>query len=317
MNNSYFKILRPGVNTTIQDSGRNHLYYIGIAVSGAIDQRNYKLANSLVGNQLDEAVIEFAYQGPLLELNNGKINFAITGDIFFKIIRKNSTIEDGECYKNYILEDEDQIDIISTKNTAYGYLSVKDGFKIQKIWNSGSINTKANIGPNNGKKYSLEDKIFIKNSNTVNILEKKINYSNSTDKIIRIIKGTNFDYFSEEAKEKFLNEDFLVTNLADRMGIRLKGVKIENIKKTNIKSEGLVRGVIQVPADGNPIIMLSDHGTIGGYPKIANVISADLDLVGQLTPGTNINFKEVSLEEAENIFKAYTDDTNRFINECN
>ena len=317
MNNSYFKILRPGVNTTIQDSGRNHLYYIGIAVSGAIDQRNYKLANSLVENQLDEAVIEFAYQGPLLKLSNGKINFAITGDIFFKIIRKNSTIEDGECYKNYILEDEDQIDIISTKNSAYGYLSVKDGFKIQKIWNSGSINTKANIGPNNGKKYSLEDKIFIKNSNTGNILEKKINYSNSTDKIIRIIKGTNFDYFSEEAKEKFLNEDFLITNLADRMGIRLKGAKIENIKKTNIKSEGLVRGVIQVPADGNPIIMLSDHGTIGGYPKIANVISADLDLVGQLTPGTNINFKEVSLEEAENIFKAYTEDTNRLINECN
>ena len=317
MNNSYFEILRPGINTTIQDSGRNHLYHIGIAVSGAIDQRNYKLANSLVGNQLDEAVIEFAYQGPLLKLNNGKINFAITGNIFFKIIRKNSKIEDGECYKNYILKDEDQIDIISTKNSAYGYLSVEDGFKLQKIWNSYSTNTKANIGSNNGKKYSLEDKIFIKNSNIKKILEKKINYINSTDNIIRIVKGTNFDYFSEDAKKKFLNKDFLVTNLADRMGIRLKGPKIENIKNTNIKSEGLVRGVIQVPADGNPIIMLSDHGTIGGYPKIANVISADLDLVGQLTPGTNINFKEVSLEEAENIFKAYTEDTIRYLNECN
>ena len=317
MNNSYFEILRPGINTTIQDKGRNHLYHIGIAVSGAIDQRNYKLANSLVGNQLNEAVIEFAYQGPLLKLSNGKVNFAITGDILFKIIRKNSTIEDGECYKNYILEAEDQIDIISTKNSAYGYLSVKDGFKIQKIWNSGSINTKANIGPNNGKKYSLEDKIFIKNSNTGNILEKKISYSNSTDKIIRIIKGTNFDYFSQKAKEKFLNENFLVSNLADRMGIRLKGPKIENIKNTNIKSEGIVRGVIQVPADGNPIIMLSDHGTIGGYPKIANVISADLDAVGQLTPGTNIHFKEVSLEEAENIFKAYSEETIKYLNESN
>ena len=317
MNKSYFEILRPGVNTTIQDKGRHHLHHIGIAVSGAIDQRNYKLANCLVGNQLDEAVIEFAYQGPLLELNNGKINFAITGDILFKIIRKNSTIEDGECYKNYILEDEDQIDIISTKKSAYGYLSVKDGFKLQKIWNSYSTNTKANIGPNNGRKYSLEDKIFIKNSNIKKIIERKINYTNSTDNIIRIIKGTNIDYFSQETKEKFLNENFLVTNLADRMGIRLKGSKIENVKNTNIKSEGLVRGVIQVPADGNPIIMLSDHGTIGGYPKIATVISADLDLVGQLTPGANINFKEVSLEEAENIFKAYTKDTNRLINECN
>jgi UPF0271 protein len=101
------------------------------------------------------------------------------------------------------------------------------------------------------------------------------------------------------------------------MGIRLKGHEIENIKNTNIKSEGLVKGVIQVPADSNPIIMLSDHGTIGGYPKIANVISADLDAVGQLTPGTNIHFKEVSLEEAENIFKAYNEDTKKYLNESN
>ena len=317
MNNSYFEILRPGINTTIQDKGRNHLYHVGIAVSGAIDQRNYKLSNSLVENQLDEAVIEFAYQGPLLKLKNGKINFAITGDILFKIIRKDLNIEDGECYKNYILEDGDQIDIISTKNSAYGYLSVEGGFELQKIWNSYSINTKANIGPNNGKKYSLNDKIYIKNSNLKKIIKRKINYNQFTDNIIRIIKGTNFDYFPKEAKEKFLNEKFLVTNLADRMGIRLKGPKIENNVSTNIKSEGLVRGVIQVPADGNPIIMLSDHGTIGGYPKIANVISADLDVVGQLTPGTKVDFKEVSLEEAQNIFKAYTEDTNRFLNECN
>ncbi|MDC0360152.1 allophanate hydrolase, partial [Candidatus Pelagibacter ubique] len=103
----------------------------------------------------------------------------------------------------------------------------------------------------------------------------------------------------------------------DRMGIRLSGPKLENIVSTNIKSEGLVKGVIQVPSDGNPIVMLSDHGTIGGYPKIGVVISADLDRVGQLTPGTIINFKEVSLEEAQNIFKAYTQDTNKYLNECN
>ena len=317
MNNSYFEILRPGINTTIQDKGRNHLYHIGIAVSGAIDQRNYKLANSLVGNQLNEAVIEFAYQGPLLKLNNGKINFAITGDIFFKIIRKNSIIEDGECYKNYILEDKDQIDIISTKNSAYGYLSVSGGFELQKLWKSYSTNTKAKIGPNNGNKYSYDDKIFITNSDVRNFLEKKIDYKALIDNTIRVIKGTNFDYFSKQAIENFFNKEFLVTNLADRMGIRLKGHKIENIKNTNIKSEGLVKGVIQVPADGNPIIMLSDHGTIGGYPKIANVISADLDTVGQLTPGTNINFKEVSLEEAENIFKAYSEQTKKYLNESN
>jgi UPF0271 protein len=109
----------------------------------------------------------------------------------------------------------------------------------------------------------------------------------------------------------------MVTKLADRMGIRFSGHKLENIVNTNIKSEGLVRGVVQVPADGNPIIMLSDHGTIGGYPKIGVVISADLDRVGQLTPRSTVNFKEVSLEEAQNIFIAYNEDTNKYLNECN
>ena len=317
MSNTYFEILRSGINTTVQDKGRNHMYHIGIAVSGAIDQRNYKLSNKLVNNDLSEAVIEFAYQGPLLKLKNGKINFSITGNVFFKIIRKNSSVEDGICYKNYILEGEDQLDILSTKNTVYGYLSVNGGFKLEKIWNSYSTNTKANIGSNNGKKYSTEDKIFIKNSNLQINKETKINYSQFQDNIIRVIKGTNFDFFSSKAQNIFFKQEFSVTKLTDRMGIRLSGHKLENTVSTNIKSEGLVRGAIQVPADGNPIIMLSDHGTIGGYPKIGVIISADLDRVGQLTPGSIINFKEVSLEEAQNIFKAYTDETNKYLNECN
>ena len=101
------------------------------------------------------------------------------------------------------------------------------------------------------------------------------------------------------------------------MGMRLDGPTLENVINTNIKSEGLIRGVIQVPADGKPIILLSDHGTIGGYPKIAVVISADLDCVAQLAPGMKIKFIEVSLEEAEKLFKEYTDKTNEYLNECN
>jgi UPF0271 protein len=317
MTNTYFEILRAGINTTIQDSGRKHMYHEGIAISGAIDQKNYKFANILVGNKIDEAVIEFAYQGPLIKLKNGKINIAITGDIFFKIIRKDSKVEEGECYKNYVLEEEDQLDIISTKNTAYGYLSVNGGFQIEKFWNSYSINTKANIGPNNGKKYSIEDKIFIRNSNLQTIKKVELDYSRSSDNIIRVIKGTNFDYFSAEAQNIFFSKEFLVTKLADRMGIRLSGHKLENIVSSNIKSEGLVRGIVQVPAGGNPSLMLSDKGTIGGYPKIGAVISADLDRIGQLTPGSILKFKEVSLEEAQNIFKAYAEDTNKYLYENN
>ena len=99
------------------------------------------------------------------------------------------------------------------------------------------------------------------------------------------------------------------------MGMRLEGNKLENTISTNIKSEGLVKGVIQIPSDGNPIIMLADHGTIGGYPKIANVISADFDKVSQLTPGSYLKFKEVSLDEAEKLFKFYNLETNNLINQ--
>ena len=208
MNKAYFEILRAGVNTTIQDKGRNHLYHVGIAVSGAIDQRNYTLSNKLVENQLDEPVLEFAYQGPLLKLKNGKINFAISGDIFFKIIRKNLKIEEGECYKSYFLDDEDQIDIISTKNSTYGYLAVNGGFDVEKTWGSYSINTKANIGPNNGTKYSINNKIFIKKIDIKNAINKKINYDYSTDNIIRIIKVYFFVYWAFD--RNFFNKNFIM-----------------------------------------------------------------------------------------------------------
>ena len=98
------------------------------------------------------------------------------------------------------------------------------------------------------------------------------------------------------------------------MGMRLEGNKIENIYETNIRSEGLIKGVIQVPPDGNPIIMLSDHGTIGGYPKIAVVISADYDKLVQLSPGSNIKFKSVELSEAENLYKLYRMETENILN---
>ena len=176
MTEAYFEILRSGINTTIQDIGRNHLYHLGISVSGAIDQRKYKLANKLVNNKLTEPAIEFAYQGPLLKLKEGKVNFSITGDVLFNNIRSEKKTEEGKCYRNYILNDGEQIDIISTKKSVYGYLSISGGIKVQKTWESYSINTKAEIGPNNGKKFSINQKIYLKKSIIENIKDRISNY---------------------------------------------------------------------------------------------------------------------------------------------
>ena len=311
--NSFFEIIRAGINTTFQDEGRNNLYHIGIPFSGAMDKRNYLLSNSMLGNKINKPVIEFAYQGPLIKYRGEKINFVITGDVIFKIIKKESEIQ-GNCYENYIIEDGDQIDVISTNKSVYGYLAISGEFNLKFQWGSCSVNTKANIGSNNGKKLEDNQKIDILNINS-NQVKKKLNYINTRIERIRVIKGTNLNYFSDEGKKIFFDKEFTVSKLSDRMGMRLEGPKIENIVDTNIRSEGLIKGVIQVPADGNPIIMLSDHGTIGGYPKIGVVISADYDKLVQLSPGTKIKFQEIELSDAENLFKLYEMETQNLISQ--
>ena len=313
MNRNYFKIVRAGINTTFQDQGRKNLYHIGIPFSGAMDSRNYLLANKLAGNKLESPVIEFAYQGPLLKYFGKKINIAVTGDVNFLIKRESENIE-GKCYQTISLENGDEVDIVSTNKSVYGYLAISAELDLKYQWSSCSTNTKANIGANEGKKLEINQEIDILKINK-NINQRKIDYLNIKIENIRVIKGTNFDYFSEEGKKIFFEKEFIISRLTDRMGMRLEGQKIENIINTNIKSEGLLKGVIQVPADGNPIIMLSDHGTIGGYPKIGVVISADYDKLVQLAPGSKIKFKEVELSSAENLFKLYDLETQNLISQ--
>jgi len=314
MNKEFFKVIRAGIHTTLQDLGRNNKYHLGIPFSGSMDQRNYLISNKLVGNELNQPSLEFAYQGPLIKLNSGKLTGVITGNVTFNIIRKNSKIEKGVCYQTFELNDGDQLDIISTNRSVYGYFSIKNGFKGDYIWKSCSINTKAKIGSNNGEKFSENQNIFINKSESLSI-KKKIDYFNSKIEYIRVLKGTNFNFFSEKAKQIFFSKEFNVSKLTDRMGMRLQGPKIENIAESNIRSEGLIKGVIQVPSDGNPIIMLSDHGTIGGYPKIAVVISADYDRLTQFSPGSKIKFKSVELSEAENLYKLYKMETENILNQ--
>ena len=308
---SFFEILRAGINTTFQDMGRINLNHVGIPQGGAMDNRNYRIANSILGNKINMPVLEFAYQGPILKYKGNDINFVITGDVFFKIKKENDEIK-GNCYEVYLLKDGDEIDIVSTNKSVYGYFAISGEIDLKYQWNSCSTNTKAYIGSNDGKKLQKDQKINILKLNT-NLKRKKLNYINTKIEKIRVIKGTNFDFFSDEGKDIFFKKEFTVSKLSDRMGMRLKGLNINNIVDTNIKSEGLIRGTIQVPADGNPIIMLSDHGTIGGYPKIGVVISADYDRLVQLSPGSKIKFQEVNLSDAETLFKLYEMDTQNLI----
>ena len=315
MKKNNFEVIRPGINTTYQDFGRKNLYHIGVPFSGAMDNRNYLISNKLVNNKMNSAVIEFAYQGPMLKFNGESTTFAITGDVNFNIKRKkNSILEKGNSYQTYNLKSGDEIDILSTNRSVYGYLAIAGNIDVKLFGNSCSTNTKAKIGSNDGEKIKKGDKIFFSNLSNKNQI-KKLNYINTKIEQIRVIRGTNYNYFSKESKNIFFKNEFNVTKLTDRMGMRLEGNKIKNIVDTNIKSEGLIKGTIQIPADGNPIIMLSDHGTIGGYPKIGVVISADYDKLVQIVPGSKIKFKEVSLSDAEKLYKFYNLETQNILNQ--
>ena len=167
-----FEVLRAGINTTFQDKGRDNLYHIGIPFSGAMDYRNYLIANKLVGNDLKSAVIEFALQGPLLKFRGSQINVAISGDVNFEL-KKGKEKFKGNCYESYTIENDDEINILSTNKSVYGYMSINGIFDINYQWGSCSVNTKANIGSNSGKKIKDLQKIKIKKINE-NFSKKKI-----------------------------------------------------------------------------------------------------------------------------------------------
>ena len=142
---AFFEIIRPGIHSTLQDLGRSNQYHIGIPFSGSMDKRNYLIGNKLLGNNFNEASLEFAYQGPLMKFHSGNASGVITGNVTFNIIRKNSKIDKGVCYETFVLNDGDMLDIISTNRSVYGYFSIKNGFTGKYIWESCSTNTKAKI----------------------------------------------------------------------------------------------------------------------------------------------------------------------------
>ena len=148
MSNNFFEVLRPGINTTFQDKGRFHMQHFGVTPGGCMDIKSFLIANALVANSSNEGVLEFAYQGPLLKLIKGKTKISITGNVLFQIIKLNEETINGECNRTYDLDEGDQIDILATKQSAYGYMALEGGFDIKPFCKSISILGRAGIGPN-------------------------------------------------------------------------------------------------------------------------------------------------------------------------
>ena len=313
MNKNYFEVVRGGVHTTFQDNGYLNVQHLGITTGGVVDNCLFQLANKLVNNDHSLPVVEFANQGPQLKLKKGKCRIAITGNVAFNIIYEHG-ITPGEPNRSYALNEGDTLDILHTIKSNYGYLSVEGGFALDEYYSCCSTLVQSNLGPNDGRKISHGQSIyFIRNGSELTSCVD-MDPSFSLDNTIRVVRGPQMNYFMLKVIKDFFSKPFTISNMTSRMGVRIEGNTIHSIISHNIASEGIVKGSIQVPGNGDPIILMTDHPTIGGYPKIATVILADIPKIAQFPPGTTFFFEEVSIEEAEEIFKDNSKMVNSLLN---
>ena len=311
------RILKPGLMTTIQDLGRYGYQRYGMVVSGAMDTYSMRLSNIVVGNNENEGVFEITLTGPELEIKKGNL-IAITGADLSPTINGKRIPMNRPVYlkENCILK------FGVCVNGCRSYLSVAGGMDIPYIMGSKSTYLRGKIGGMEGRALKKGDLINIceKSSMSRKIIEKlpkdKINPmisypkwyvenytpNNSKGLCIKIFEDRQYGELSDESRYAFLNSQFNISNKSDRMGYRLQGPKLKLKRKIEMISGEISFGTIQLPQDGNPIILLADRATAGGYPKIAHVAACDIPKLVQLKPGEKIKFNKITFSEAERLY---------------
>lgn len=299
-----FKVIKLGIFDTIQDLGRFGFQQYGMPVSGAMDSYALRIGNRLLGNNENEAGIEISTPSLSLEVLNQTV-IAITGADF------NPTINNSfaPMWEALEIKKGDIISFNQTKNGCRSYLLVAGGIDIPMVLGSKSTYTRGKIGGLEGRPLKKLDVINIgkPDQKLQNIIGRKVSANNLPTYLeeneIRVILGPQDDHFTKDGLCTFLNSFYEITANSDRMGYRLKGPKIKSKNGSDIITDGIPLGSIQVPRDGMPIIMLVDRQTTGGYAKIATVISVDIDKLAQMRAGNKIKFIKVNLEEAHRLFR--------------
>ena len=291
-------VLNPGLLTTVQDQGRIGYQQFGVSVSGVMDPRSASLANILVGNDEKEAVLECTMMGPHLQFNQANC-IAITGGDLMPTL-------DGKPIPNYTavkVEAGQVLKFTMPKTGCRAFIAFAGGLDIPEVMGSRSTYMKAKIGGVEGRKLAKDDvigfrapKAELKNMNFRSMASEFVPRKEYT---VRVVLGPQDDYFTDAGIQTFLSEVYSVTAEFDRMGCRLEGEAIAHKEGGDIISDGIAFGAIQVPSSGQPIIMLGDRQTTGGYTKIANVISVDFRILAQLKQGDKVRFEQVSVKFAQ------------------
>jgi biotin-dependent carboxylase-like uncharacterized protein len=295
-------IVRPGLLTTIQDLGRVGHQSLGIAVCGALDPVALRAANALAGNPLETGALEVLHLGPTMVVEADDVRMSFAGPrASIDILPDVAAIRGRrvETMRSVRLRRGEVIRIGSLAGGAALYVAVEGGFDVAPVLGSVSTDIRAGIGAWQGRALVAGDHLPLRRMAASRREESRIaGLDLSPPRVVRAVVGPQADYFSASEIAAFFANTYKVGAGSNRMGMRLEGPPIAHVRGHNITSDTIAPGSIQVPGNGQPIILLADRQTTGGYPKIATVISADMPAVGRLTIGANIRFESVTIEEA-------------------
>ncbi len=290
-----------GPATSLQDAGRCGWQRFGVGPAGAMDRLSLSLANVLVGNQPHQAAIEFALAGGRLQVAGGSARIAFAGaGSLLKIDGRpvtpltSVTVHDGQT-----------IELATARSGIFFYLAVAGGFTVAPALGSLSLHHRTGIGGLEGRTVRAGDRLPLAMSEASGPELALPEPPRALQGPIRVVLGPQDDYFTAAGIATLVNSEYVISEQADRMGMRLRGPQIEHdAKGFNIVSDGIPTGGMQVPGNGLPLILLADRQTTGGYPKIATVISWDLPRLVQCRPGTPLRFAAVERAEAVSIARA-------------
>lgn len=298
-----FHILEPGAFTTVQDLGRYGFRQFGIPVSGALDQFSCRVANLLVGNPENAAVLEVTFVGPRLKVVSEGL-LAVTGADVPVLVND----EPRNLWESFRVRPGDTLSVRVAAEGVRAYLAVSGGIEVPLVMGSRSTYPGGNLGGLNGRALMKGDILFSGETRLPTeglSLPEAFRQSLNQKTTLRAVAGPQDDCF-DEGLAVFSESRYTVSAKADRMGYRLEGpaIPVREGKTSSIISEGSMPGGVQVPPDGQPIIVLVEQ-TIGGYAMIATVITPDLDRVAQARPGDIIQFTLVGLDEAHRFYAEY------------
>jgi len=294
---SGFKVLQPGLLTLIQDAGRFGHHRIGLTTGGPLDALAFKWANRLVDNPMNSTVLEVSIGGLVLEAEADALIVLAGAEMPLKI---NGAEQDR--WHAHRVKAGDKIEVGFSTQGARSYLAVHGGFQVEHSFSSSATVTREGIGGFSGEKLQQGDYLNCKplGEHRAYRLSEEHRPDYFDDITLRVITGYQQHAFSDFQKRLFFSSEYKVTDRADRMGYRLEGPEVKPAFD-GILSEGICHGAIQIPADGQPIVLLNDRQTIGGYPKIGSMISLDTARMAQLLPGSRVSFEEITIDDAHNL----------------